>query len=351
MPLPVLPSPLASPAPVPAPAPPPPPTPPPTQPQPAPSPPGPSDLPAAVVANVLPPPTMPCTAPATRVVPVTTGPELVAALAAARPGDRIELADGTYVGRFSAVTSGAEAAPIAVCGSRAAVLDGGSLSAGYAFRLRADRWNLVGFSVTNAQKGIVLDGASRNLIERLDVRRIGTEAIHLRAHSSHNTVRDNDISDTGLRTPQYGEGIYVGSAVNNWCLYTLCGPDRSDDNALVGNRIARTTAEGIDVKEGTTGGLVEENSIDGSGRAAQAWVDVKGNDWVVRGNRGVSSAMDGFRTTIAAPGWGTGSTFEANVADVRGPGYGFNLAPGAQLRCDNVVTAAAKGYANQACSG
>ena len=37
---------------------------------------------------------------------------------------------------------------------------------------------------------------------------------------------------------------------------TDCEPDRSDRNVVAGNTISDTTAESIDIKEGTTGGTV-----------------------------------------------------------------------------------------------
>ena len=52
--------------------------------------------------------------------------------------------------------------------------------------------------------------------ERLTVSRIGDEAIHLRDNSTDNVVSGNTVSDTGHRKPQYGEGIYVGTANSFW---------------------------------------------------------------------------------------------------------------------------------------
>lgn len=158
------------------------------------------------------------------------------------------------------------------------------------------------------------------------------------------------ISDTGLRDYRFGEGVYVGSAKNNWCAYTNCSPDRSDGNSIVGNTILRTTAESVDIKEGTTGGLIEGNSFDGTGMSALAWVDIKGNDWTVRGNTGRVSPRDGFLTSIALTGWGIGSTFTANHADVQGPGYGYNVQLGNTVGCDNTAVNAIKGLTNLVCT-
>ncbi|OLT15092.1 hypothetical protein BJF78_16720 [Pseudonocardia sp. CNS-139] len=65
--------------------------------------------------------------------------ELSAALAGARPGDVIRLADGVYEGAFVATASGTPDAPIWVCGSRGAVLDGGGTRGGYVLHLTAPR--------------------------------------------------------------------------------------------------------------------------------------------------------------------------------------------------------------------
>ena len=79
--------------------------------------------------------------------------------------------------------------------------------------------------------------------------------------------------------------------------YSDCLPDRSDRNVLEGNDIAETTAESVDIKEGTTGGTVRGNTFSGVGMsAADAWVDVKGNEWQIVGNVGADAPEDGFQT-------------------------------------------------------
>jgi len=37
---------------------------------------------------------------------------------------------------------------------------------------------------------------------------------------------------------------------------------------------------------------------------ADSWVDVKGNAWTVKGNRGHLTPQDGFQVHVEAPGWG-----------------------------------------------
>jgi hypothetical protein len=166
-------------------------------------------------------------------------------------------------------------------------------------------------------------------------------------------LRGLTVSNTGLREEKFGEGIYVGSAVGNWCQNSGCGPDRSDGNTIVQSTISDTAAESIDIKEGTTGGVVQDNVFNGAGMSgdADSWVDVKGNGWVIRDNHGTSARGSGFEVHRLVEGWGAGNVFDGNTADVRGSGYGFELRPIADNRvtCSNSAVAAARGLTNTTC--
>jgi len=284
---------------------------------------------------------------------VSDASSLTVALEVAGAGDVIQLQDGTYAGRFVARASGTSAAPIFLCGSGRAILMGDGPSGGYVFHLDGgDHWRLVGFTLEHGQKGLVADGTVGSVVQGLTVQHIGDEAIHLRRHSTDNLVLANTVRDTGLRREKFGEGIYIGSAVSNWCTYTDCQPDRSDRNVVARNTVSATTAEGLDIKEGTSGGYALDNTFDGSGlRGADSWVDVKGNGWLVQGNRGTHSPGDGFQTHDVAEGWGQGNVFRGNVAEVRGPGHGFALRPPNDnvVLCDNEAREAAQGLSNVAC--
>jgi hypothetical protein len=287
-------------------------------------------------------------------VRVGSATQLTAALASARAGSVIELADGVYLGHFTIARSGTAGRPAWLCGGPHAVLDGGRITSGYTLHLTgADQWRLVGFAVRHGQKGIVVDHGAGNVLQRLAVSFVGDEGIHLRAASAGNVIRDSTISHSGLHNPKFGEGIYVGSAISNWCSYSGCRPDRSDSNQIIGNRFAATSAENLDIKEGTTHGLVQANRFSGLGglTAADSWVDVKGHGWLVVGNVGSRSPRDGFQTHQVAPGWGTANVFRANVAHVDGAGYGTHLAPPLDnvVACDNVTTGAALGATSSHC--
>lgn len=287
-------------------------------------------------------------------VEVTSAGELADALAAAVPGTVIALADGVYQGEFEASGDGSAEAPIALCGGPGAILDGGAIDGGYVFYLRdASWWVLSGFTVRNGQKGVMVDAVTNSVISSLTVTGIGDEGIHLRRFSTSNLVTGNRVSNTGLRKPKFGEGIYIGTAESNWCDLSDCGPDRSDGNAITDNVISATAAESIDIKEGTTGGLIQGNTFDGTGLVgdADSWVDVKGNDWVIESNTGRTSKGDGFQTHEILDGWGTRNVFRSNIAVVEGPGFGFSLTPERDnvVECNNTASSAGEGLTNVDC--
>ena len=90
---------------------------------------------------------------------------------------------------------------------------------------------------------------------------------------------------------------------------------------MINNRIGpNTTAESVDIKEGTSATIVTGNSFDGRGMtAADSWVDAKGNVALISRNTGSHSPRDGFQTHVIVSGWGSGNRFTANHAQVDGP--------------------------------
>lgn len=307
-----------------------------------------------VTPALTPTPSATCSGVHDRVVDVATGPQLVSALANAKPGDAIVLASGTYQGKLEAAASGTAAKPIALCGGAGAVLSGSP----YGLHVTGSYWYLAGFSVTNASKGVVLDGASHVVADGLTVHGIEQEGFHFRAFSADNVLRNSRIYDTGQKTPAYGEGVYMGSAKSNWGTYSNGQPDRSDRNQVIGNTIGpNVAAESVDIKEGSTGGLVSGNTFLGKGMAGQnyadSWIDAKGNAYVIEDNKGTDALEDGFQVHVAEAGWGENNVFRRNTATVNAPGYGFNVAAkntNTIVACSNVVTGAKSGFANVACT-
>lgn len=300
-----------------------------------------------------PPPEAPAADCPAATVTVSTATELDNALADAGPGTVIHLADGEYIGNFSATGDGTADQPIIVCGTDKSILDGADVEDGYVFHLdQASYWVLDGFAVRNGQKGVMVDETTNSILRNLTVSHIGDEAIHLRKFSTDNQVIGNNITDTGLRKPKFGEGIYIGTAESNWCDISNCEPDRSDRNEIADNTISGTTSESVDIKEGTSDGVLRNNTFDGSDiEAADSWVDVKGKGWTIADNSGSNSPEDGFQTHEIVDGWGTENVFRNNTAKVNGPGYGYALTPVRDniVECNNEASAAESGLSNEPC--
>ncbi|RJT80927.1 hypothetical protein D6T63_06935 [Arthrobacter cheniae] len=301
-----------------------------------------------------PAPTPPTTSPAPSpagVVQVSTAAGLKSALASAQPGQVIELRDGRYIGAFTASASGTASAPITLRGSRNAVLSTGSTSSGYGLHVTGSNWRITGISVASSAKGIVLDGSKNTVINGVDVGTIGAEAVHFRSGSSDGAVLDSFIHDTGLTHPEYGEGIYIGSAKSNW---VSGAPDRSDRITVRGNRVTNTSAEGIDIKEGTTGGVITGNVFTNSGFSganyADSWVDVKGNGYRIEGNSGLGTKLDAFQVHSVLAGWGMGNSFTSNTVQGGVPGYEVwvqSASLATTIACK--ASGAARGLSNIAC--
>jgi hypothetical protein len=300
-----------------------------------------------------------------RTVNVKNATELKAALLDAKPGDDIVLADGNYFGKFviDIGKHGTATAPITMRGGRGAVLDAGSIQIGYVLYLQANHWKVKGITLTNGLKGLMMDGALYNIIDSVKVHTIGEEGIHLRKFSSHNTIQNVEVTDVGLKTPDFGEGIYIGSAKSNWNTYTNGLPDKCDSNRILSNKLGpNITAECIDVKEGTTGGIIRNNYFDATGitgaNSGDSWIDVKGNYYLIENNNGFSPGgtifKDGYQVHVAVSGWGNYNEFKNNNCTVNASGYGFNIqlsgsngtTTGNIVYTSNTVTGASSGIAN-----
>ncbi|MER7948425.1 right-handed parallel beta-helix repeat-containing protein [Streptomyces sp. NPDC096079] len=246
-------------------------------------------------------------------VEVSTAAQLKTALANARPGDTIHLADGTYTGNFKATTPGTASARITLTGSPRAVLTAGG---GYGLHLNgASYWTVGGITVTGGQKGIMADAANGVVIDGVTVHDLDMEGVHFRNSSRNGVVRNSRIYDTGNDGRGMGEGVYVGTAGNL--------SDRSDDAQILNNVIGPDVGgESVDIKEGTTGARIVGNTFDGRGLTGanydDSWVDVKGNGVLVADNTGVNTTNNGFETHTQQSGWGCGTVFRGNRSDLTG---------------------------------
>lgn len=296
---------------------------------------------------------------------VTNSIELKKVLAIAKPGDSIVLKDGVYTGKFiiSAAVNGTQKSPITLSGTRNAILDAGTTETGYVLSLKANFWRIKNITLQNGLKGLVTDGANNNLIDGVFITKMGEEGIHFRTFSKFNIIQNSEITYTGLKNPAYGEGIYIGTAVSNWPKISNEEPDKCDSNQVIANKIGPyVAAECIDIKEGTTGGIISGNTFEAQGisgaNSADSWIDVKGNYYLIENNVGnntqPSVLKDGYQINCAVNGWGNYNKFKNNLCNVNADGYGFNIrlksskgeAVGNEIYVSNKVNKAKSGVAN-----
>jgi hypothetical protein len=297
--------------------------------------------------------------PYDRLVSVSTASQLSSAITNAQPGDLIELAAGTYSARYVVSRSGTTTNPVVLCGPRSAVLDAGGWSTtdqAVITMTNASNWTLRGVTIQNALRGFRISGATNVRLTGLEIRNIGQAAIQLYQSSKHNLIDSSYIHDTGKATKEYGEGVYMGTDAGAWPGGV---PDRSDSNRIAYNVFGPNIgSDMVDVKPGTTGTVIEYNTLNGIGQGHSvswndAWIYIVGNGVLVRGNVGNDAPVHGFHvaSTSGQPGWGLNNRFEGNTANVSSTGYGFkvDLTPNV-VKCSNTVTNAGSGYSNIACT-
>jgi hypothetical protein len=219
---------------------------------------------------------------------VASPEEWLAAVAAAGPGDTIELVATIdqplqYHGPRSGTAepprgpdrtaepprgaNGTAGRPITITAAPGVWIDPGDQRNGEPALLveSASHVHIVGVRVRNSQFGLRMIHATGSArapvaVSGNVVQDIGHAGIHVAGHldthepSRHIRIEANQISGTGRTTDTYGEGIYLGYGAREWV-------DETSDIAVVGNDISGTTGEGIDVKPGTARILVEGNLI------------------------------------------------------------------------------------------
>ena len=225
------------------------------------------------------------------------------ALLNARPGDCIRLAPGTYTAPdayrisyakmdrnvyFYSRASGTADKPITIESEQAnkkAEIEGIRTSdSGYILWINGAHWNIRNLVLRRGGKGLVLDEASNSRVSGVEVYNVGDEGIHLRSGTSNTVVENCVVDGTGLKQPGFGEGLYIGSDNGQWDKYKK----DCNNNTIRGCTIRNTTAEGVDVKEGTTRNIIERCKIYGGAISgenfADSFIDLKGDRAQVRNN-------------------------------------------------------------------
>lgn len=261
-----------------------------------------------------------------KTIHISTTEQLRDALKNAGSGDTILLSEGEYEWEqkgtagslFMSSAEGTANAPITIkSADRAnpAVIKGKDFSDGIALYITGDYWNIEDIVFCDARKGIILDNSNHSTIKSVSVYNIGEEGIHIRDGSSECQIIEANVHDCGLLNQKYGEGIYIGSAKSTSGYSHDCN-DNIVQNCIIGPNVA---AESIDIKEYTTGNIIENCTMYGGGMTAtDSFIDIKGNETIVRNNIFYDdeniNITDAVQVHCQVEGWGLDNKIYGNTA-------------------------------------
>ena len=107
--------------------------------------------------------------PAQAATRVSNSEELQRALDGAQPGQTIQVAAGTYTGKFVARNNGNSGAPITLVGDHrdsVSLRTGGTAKgSGTALTIEGDWWVVNGITFKDSSKGVVLNGSNRTVLD------------------------------------------------------------------------------------------------------------------------------------------------------------------------------------------
>jgi hypothetical protein len=261
-------------------------------------------------------------------------PSIQKALERAMPGDTVLLAPGRYFQDFRTVRDGRQGQSIVIEGQKNAIVSGAGEPR--IVQINHDYIELRGFTIDgkhrdddrkDAYRDKLIyaigtrpgDGVTGLRIIGMHLKNAGGECVRLRYQAQRNEVARSTIQNCGIYDFVYdgggknGEGIYIGTAPEQ--LGRNGAPDsaidRSDDNWIHHNTFDTRGNECVDIKEGSSGNIVEHNHCTGQKDKDSAGLDARGSGNTFRhntvyGNRGAGirlggdTAQDGIRNSAYA---------------------------------------------------
>ena len=279
----------------------------------------------------------------------------------AKAGDTITLASGTYRQDFVTRANGSEAMPITITGTNSAVVQGAGK--GRVVEINHNHIVLNGFTVdglhgnSESAKGyrdklIYVQGKGKRSgvvglkILNMRLANAGRECVRLRYFAQNNEIAFNEILNCGVVDFKFGsmkqkngEGIYVGTAPEQ--LRDGKNPtsdiDNSRDNWIHHNTIDTQGNECVDIKEGASFNIVENNYCTGQLDPDSAGLDSRGNSNIFRynqvfGNRGAGVRLGGDTSSDGS----NNDVYGNNIYDNASGGIKFQAKTQGQI-CENVM--------------
>ncbi len=239
----------------------------------------------------------------------------------AQPGDLITLGPGIYLQDVVSRRDGAANAPITITGPADAVVKGAGGSR--IVEINHDYLTLEGFTIDGLwgspqtkqgfrEKLLYVvgrqpnDGVTGLRVLRMTFKNAGGECLRMRYFAQHNEIGASRFESCGVHDFRFhagkrnGEAIYIGTApeqLGNGENPTA-DPDRSNENWIHGNTFNTQANECVDIKEASSGNIVEHNSCTGQQDPNSGGFDARGGGNIFRynesfGNRGAGIRLGG----------------------------------------------------------
>lgn len=240
------------------------------------------------------------------------------ALDLAQPGDVIRLAEGIYAQDIRSVRDGSEKNPIILTGSHSSVLKGNGSPR--IIEINHDYITLENFTIDGLSgdpekkssyrdKLIYAQGKENKLgvtglrILEMDLKNSGGECVRLRYFAQKNEIAESKITNCGAYDfrlggkGKNGEGIYIGTAPEQRDdgKNPTDGADHSDGNWIHDNVINTQGNECVDIKEGSSKNLVENNTCTGQKDEDSGGLCSRGNNNIFKNNISYGNAGSGIR--------------------------------------------------------
>ncbi|CAM9939140.1 unnamed protein product [Ectocarpus sp. 6 AP-2014] len=271
------------------------------------------------------------------------GFDLYEAMDLAQAGDTVNLQDGTYDSALVSVRDGEFGSPITVSGGPGAIIKGSYSSR--SVLITHSFITLKGFTVEGkigtsdtdeaswvnkcvyvegpgSQSSAVLDGF---VMEDMIVQNCGGECVRLKDSVVNAQVMGNTISNCGVHDYMFnsgdknGEGVYIGTSSTQW----TNGEDTCNDNLVSGNRISTSGNECVDIKEGASGNVIEDNICSEQLDAESGCYDSRGDGNTFRYNVGTDCMGAGVRLggwEVDGHQYGVGNSVYGNDFNAVGEG-------------------------------
>jgi len=279
----------------------------------------------------------------------------------AQPGDVINLSSGTYMQDFITKRNGEQSLPITIKGSSTAIVKGGGN--GRIIEINHDYIILQGFTVDGLfgssssssgyrDKLIYFQGKEAKAgvkgakVLNMSLKNAGGECVRFRYFAENNEVSGNTITNCGVFDFKFsgggknGEGVYIGTAPEQLADGKNPTTDRdlSNNNWVHHNTFNTQGNECVDIKEASSGNIIENNKCTGQKDSNSAGLDSRGNDNIFRSNESYGNRGAGIRIGGDTSRDGAGNhIYKNNIYNNASGGIKFMRTPQGQV-CSNTFS-------------